>query len=64
MKIASLRSAIADYEQKWGMSFDEFSRQIRAGTLKESAYSWDVEQDFWEWEQADTLLRHYENLEA
>jgi len=64
MKIASLRSAIADYEQKWGMSFDEFSRQIRAGTLKEGSYSWDVEQDFWEWEQADTLLRHYENLEA
>jgi len=64
MKIASLRSAIADYEQKWGMSFEEFSRQSREGTLKENAYSWNVEQDFWEWEQADTLLRHYESLNA
>jgi len=62
MKIAALHTIIADYEHKWGMSFDEFSRQSREGTLKENIYSWEVEQDFWEWERADTLLRQYEDM--
>ncbi|MHB8779565.1 MAG: hypothetical protein ACYC6R_17675 [Anaerolineales bacterium] len=62
MKMAALREANKDYERKWGMTFDEFARQSRENTLKEDAYSWDVEQDFWGWEQTVTLLRHYESL--
>lgn len=58
LKTKSLRETIAEYEQKWGMSFDEFSRHIQEETLKVSPYSWEVEQDFWEWERAETLLRH------
>lgn len=63
MKRTALRERIAHYEQKWGMSFEEFSRRSRAGTLGEDIYAWEVEQDFWDWEQAVTLLQHYESLD-
>ena len=62
MKMAALRNANKDYERKWGMTFDEFARQSKDDTLKEDAYSWNAEQDFWGWEQAVTLLHHYESL--
>jgi hypothetical protein len=62
MKMAALRETNNSYERKWGMTFDEFARQSRDGTLKEDAYSWNVEQDFWGWEQAVTLLNHYGSL--
>jgi len=62
MKMAALRETTNGYERKWGMTFDEFAQQCRDGKLKENAYSWDVEQDYWGWEQAVTLLRHYDSL--
>lgn len=62
MKVAALRETISSYEHKWGMTFNEFAQKCRDETLKESAYSWEVEQDYWEWERAVTLLRHYESL--
>lgn len=62
MKTAALREANNVYGRKWGMTFDEFTRRCQDGTLNQDAYSWDVEQDFWGWEQAVTLLRHYESL--
>lgn len=62
MKMAALREANRNYERKWEMTFDEFSRQSRDGVLKADPYSWDVEQDFWDWEQTITLLHHYESL--
>lgn len=62
MKMAALREANNEYERKWGLTFDEFTRRCQEDTLKEDAYSWNVEQDFWGWEQTVTLLRHYESL--
>lgn len=62
MKIATLKETVARLEQKWGMTLAEFSQRCREGTLDEDVYSWDVEQDFWAWEQATTLLKHYEAL--
>lgn len=62
MKLELLRETNRAYERKWGMTFDEFARQSQDNTLKENIYSWKVEQDFWDWEQAITLLRHYESL--
>jgi len=44
------------------MSFEEFSRRCKEGTLGVDPYSWEVERDFWEWERAETLLKHYETL--
>lgn len=62
MKLAVLREANKDFERKWGMTFAEFAQQCQDGTLKEDAYSWNVEQDYWSWEQTVTLLQHYESL--
>lgn len=62
MKLAALRETNNGYERKWGMTFEEFAQRSQDGTLKEDAYSWDVEQDYWDWEQAVTLLHHYESL--
>ncbi len=63
MKILALNEAVAKFEQKWGMSFEEFSRRTHKGTLKVDIYAWEVEQDFWQWEQAVTLLNHYKSLQ-
>ena len=62
LKIAALGEIIAPLENKWHMSFDEFSSRMRAGTLGQDIYSWQVEQDFWKWEQATTLLKQYESV--
>jgi hypothetical protein len=62
LKSKTLEERIAAFEAKWNMSFDEFSRKCAEGTLAEDAYSYEVEKDFWEWEQAVTLQNHYESL--
>lgn len=62
MKVVALTGAITRFEQKWEMSFDEFSHRCKDGTLKQDPYSWEVEQDFWAWEQAVTLLQHYHSV--
>lgn len=59
LKSAKLRQQIAEFESKWGMSFAEFSTKIKEGQLDKDAYSFEVEKDFWEWEKAETLLKHY-----
>ncbi len=62
LKGKALEERIAAFEAKWGMSFEEFSQKCAEGALAEDAYSYEVEKDFWEWEQAVTLQRHYESL--
>lgn len=62
LKSKALEERIAAFEAKWGMSFEEFSRKCAEETLAEDAYSYEVEKDFWEWEQAVTLQGHYESL--
>ena len=62
LKRKALEEEIAQFERKWGMTFEEFSQRCREGSLSEDAYSWEVEQDFWAWESAVTLLQHYSSL--
>lgn len=62
LKSKALEERIAAFEAKWGMSFEEFSQKCAEGTLAGDAYSYEVERDFWEWEQAVTLQNHYESL--
>ena len=64
LKSAQLSQQIAEFESKWGMSFTDFSVRIKKGQLNRDAYSYDVEKDFWEWEKAETLLKHYADLIA
>jgi hypothetical protein len=64
LKIAALSETITQMESKWKMSFDEFSKRTHDGSLSKDAFSWEVEQDFWKWEQAVTLLKQYQALKS
>jgi len=64
LKTSVLQNQIAQFEQKWGVSFEEFARQCRDDSLGVDPYSWEVEQDYWTWEQTVTLLDHYQTLDA
>lgn len=62
LKLANLNGTIAKSRLKWGMGFEEFKAGMKAGTLAKDAFSHEVEKDFWEWEEAETLKKHYETL--
>jgi len=62
LKLKSLEEVIKQLQEKWGADFDTFRKNMQTGTLKKDAYAFDVEQDFWNWEAAETLKKHYEIL--
>jgi len=62
LKLKNLQEIIERFQSKWKLNFDEFKEKLKSGTLEKDAYSFDVEQDFWQWEEAETLKRHYESL--
>jgi hypothetical protein len=62
LKIADLKGRIQVLEDRWRMSFAEFSVACEQGALEKNAYSYSVESDFWEWEEAETLLEQYSTL--
>lgn len=64
MKISSLRERTKTFEEKWSMTFTEFSEEFKTGTLSQNSYDYEVESDYWEWEKAETLLEHYINLRS
>ncbi|HEY85054.1 MAG TPA: hypothetical protein G4N96_08105 [Chloroflexi bacterium] len=64
LKTKALQAQIAQFEQKWDVSFDGFARKCQDNSLGVDPYSREVEQDYWAWEQSVTLLKHYQTLEA
>lgn len=64
LKLKTLLETIDGFQKKWGMSFEEFKRHFKEGTLKEDTYSFDTEKDFWQWEEAETLKKHYEEIKG
>ena len=62
LKMKELGKENSKFSEKWGMSFDEFSKACKEGKLKEDIYSYEVEKDFWEWERIHTLKQHYKTL--
>ncbi|MBI5816145.1 MAG: hypothetical protein HZB29_11125 [Nitrospinae bacterium] len=64
LKTASLDKIISGFREKWKMDFSEFKEKTSAGDLGKDPFSHDVEKDFWEWEEAQTLKEHYETLKA
>ena len=64
LKIEQNTQQIQTFETKWGMTFKEFAERIETETLEQDSYSYDVESDFWEWEEAETLLHHYTALQT
>jgi hypothetical protein len=64
LKIQALSTECQVFEQKWDMTFAEFQQRMALNTLNEDAYSFEVEQAFWQWEKAETLRQYYEGLRA
>ena len=62
LKIASLAETSERFKKKWGMDFNEFQKDFKDEALKKDTYAFDTERDFWEWEEAETLKKHYETL--
>ena len=65
LKVKDLQQTIDRFEEKWGMSFDTFKQRLRQKRLPDEvdAYAYDTEQDFWQWEEAQTLKAHYERVQ-
>ena len=63
LKIAHLEHTTSALEEKWEMDFSTFKRRVAENDLSTDAYSYEVEQDFWEWEEAETLKTHYEQVQ-
>jgi len=63
LKIAQLEERTAQFEEKWDMPFSTFKRRLADGDLPADAYEHEVEQDFWRWEEAETLKAHYEKVQ-
>lgn len=62
LKLKKLHQTIEEFEKRWKMSFKEFKRHTKKNTLEANAYSFSTEKDFWEWEEAETLKKHYEEI--
>ncbi|MCS4177372.1 hypothetical protein GGP96_002097 [Salinibacter ruber] len=63
LKIAALQETTDRLEEKWGMEFSTFRRRLADDDLPANAYSYDVEQDFWKWEDAEHLKTHYQQVQ-
>jgi len=63
LKIEKLEQTTDRLEKKWGMSFSTFKRRLAETDLPENSYAQEVEEDFWEWEEAETLKAHYQQVQ-
>ena len=48
-RLEKIESEIRKFEEKYGMTFEEFKRAWEEGKIK-NKHSYEVEKDFWEWE--------------
>ena len=65
LKLKRLQQTIDEFEKKWDMSFEKFKRRIKEKKpLKADIYSFDTEKDYWQWEEAVTLRKHYEEIKG
>ena len=48
-RLEKIESEIRKFEEKYGMTFEEFKRAWEKGEI-ENKHSYEVEKDFWEWE--------------
>lgn len=62
LKIKDLQEDIAKFNTKWNLNFEEFSKKIKENSLGKNSYFFEVENDFWQWEEVITLERHYQSI--
>jgi len=60
-RINKHRITIRNFEKKYNMTFDEFQKK---DLVNELGHSWDVEQDFFDWEMATTELEEFNRMLA
>ena len=64
LKTADIGGKIGKYESKWRMTFEEFQDACRNNKLKVDVYSYEVEKDFWGWEQLESLFQYYRDIKS
>ena len=64
LKLKELQGQTKNFEEKWGMSFEEFSAKCKQKEIGKDIYSYEVEKDFWDWERVETLRQHYGELKS
>lgn len=64
LKIRALEQTTDRLEEKWGMDLATFKRRMADRELPGDGYAYDVEQDFWQWEEAESLKAHYQQVQA
>ena len=64
LKVERLDQTTEAFEEKWGMDFSTSKRRMAENDLSEDAHSQSVEQDFWEWEEAEILKTHYQQVRS
>lgn len=62
LKLKKLNETTEGFQKKWRMTFDEFKKCLKEGILKQNTYSFDTENDYWQWEEAETLKKHYDEI--
>ncbi len=62
LKSNQLDLTINGFQKKWDSTFEEFKKKIKGNQLKEDTHSYSVENDFWQWEEAVTLKKHYDGI--
>lgn len=62
LKLSNLEKKTEELEKKWGGSFLLFQEKIKTNTLGSDPYSYEVEKDYWEWEDAISLIEHFQSV--
>ena len=62
LKLEQLQHKIRKYEDKFDCSFEDFIKKAKKKSFKKEIYSFEMEKDYWEWEEAVTLRKHYLNI--
>ena len=59
LKIYFVKHQIAQFEMKWNMTYQEFEKK---STKMDEGFSFDVEQEYYEWGEKVALLHHYQKM--
>jgi len=62
LKLNHLEQLIGEFRSKWGYSFEELKVRMQKGSIDIDPYSFEAENDFWQWEEAETLKEHYTSI--
>jgi hypothetical protein len=62
LKLIDLEKRMKIFEIKWDVYFFQFQDKIKNKTLGVDSFSYEVECDYWEWEDTLTLMDLYQSF--